>query len=64
MPFISTGGLAPGIPLWNCLIQVQESVRTPKAQLQIEHFLEHLAKWHCQCSKLYTKIRLLHLFAA
>lgn len=50
MPFISTGGLAPGIPLWNCLIQVQESVRTPKAQLQIEHFLEHLAKWHCQCA--------------
>ena len=20
-----------------------------KTQLQIEHFLEHLAKWHCQC---------------
>ena len=36
----STGGLAPGI--FNSFFGTFE-----KTQLQIEHSLEHLAKWHC-----------------
>ena len=32
-----------------------------KTQLQIEHFLEHLAKWHCWMHRAYTSFLLKYL---